>query len=66
MSSRDEVEIEVTVRARTVLALQVDNGSVVVWVPRSLITDWAPDTDNELEITSIFMQEWAAIEKGLV
>lgn len=60
----NDVEIEVEVRAETPKALLVYNGSTEVWVPKSQIRD---QCENELgTITSIFISEWLATEKGLV
>ncbi len=58
-----QVEIEVEVRAETERALLVYNGSVEVWVPKSQITDQCGEGS---EISSIFISEWLATEKGLV
>ena len=59
------VEIDVTVRRRTEKALLVYDGKSEVWIPRSMIADHAPDTDDDLAITSIFLPEWFATDKGL-
>jgi hypothetical protein len=60
----NDVEIEVEVRAETPKALLVYNGSTEVWVPKSQIRD---QCENDLgTITSIFISEWLATEKGLV
>jgi len=59
----NEVEIEVTVKAETNLAMLVDNGTVEVWVPKSQITD---ECEENGKVTSIFLRESFAIEKGLV
>jgi len=61
--SNNEVEIEVTVKAETNLAMLVDNGTVEVWVPKSQITD---ECSENGVISSIFLRESFAIEKGLV
>ena len=58
-----EVEIEVTVKRETMMALLVDDGSQEVWIPKSVISD---QTGEGLGITSIFIPEWLAVEKGLV
>lgn len=65
MNDISEIEIAVTVKARTDKALLVYDGKTEVWIPRSMISDWSPDTDNDLEITSIFLPEWLATDKGL-
>lgn len=59
------IEIDVTVKAATELALLVNDGKTEVWIPRSWIADVSPDTDADFEIESIFMTEWHATEKGL-
>ncbi len=58
-----QIEIEVEVRAETEKAFLVYDGSVEVWVPKSQITDQCGEGP---EITSIFISEWLATEKGLV
>ncbi len=59
-----DVEIEVEIRAETPKALLVYNGTTEVWVPKSQVRD---QCENELgTITSIFMTEWQANEKGLL
>lgn len=59
-----DVEIEVEIRAETPKALLVFDGRTEVWVPKSQIRD---QCENDLgTITSIFISEWLATEKGLV
>lgn len=58
-----QVEIEVEVIRETQAALLVNNGSIEAWVPKSMITD---QCEEQGKITSIFMSEWMATEKGLV
>lgn len=60
-----DVEIDVTVKARTEKALLVYDGKTEVWIPRSMISDYSPDTCEDFEITSLFLPEWFATEKGL-
>lgn len=59
-----DVEIEVEIRAETPKALLVYDGKTEVWVPKSQIRD---QCENDMgTITSIFISEWLATEKGLV
>ena len=59
-----DVELEVEIRAETPKALLVFDGRTEVWVPKSQIRD---QCENDLgTITSIFISEWLATEKGLV
>lgn len=59
-----DVEIEVEVRAETAKAILVFDGRTEVWIPRSQIRD---QCENDLgAITSIFISEWLATEKGLL
>lgn len=63
----ESIEITVTVQRCTQKALLVDHGGKhEEWIPRSMITDWSPDTDDDFKITSIFVPEWFATEKGLI
>lgn len=57
-----EIEIAVTVKRETEKALLIDDGTREVWIPKSMITD---QTGDGLLITSIFLPEWFATEKGL-
>lgn len=63
------IEIEVEVKRSTTLALLVETDKTLtdVWVPKSVIDDYT-STSGELDITvtSIFVPEWMATEKGLV
>lgn len=58
-----DVEIEVEVRAETEKALLVFDGRTEVWVPKSQILDQCEENGK---ITSIFLTEWLAVEKGLL
>lgn len=59
-----DVEIEVEIHAETPKALLVFDGKTEVWVPKSQIRD---QCENDMgTITSIFISEWLATEKGLV
>lgn len=59
----NEVEIEVTVKAKTDKAWLVNNGTVEEWVPKSQITDYCEENGV---VSSIFLRESYAISKGLV
>lgn len=59
-----DIEIEVEVRIETPKALLVYDGKTEVWVPRSQISDQGEDEDGH--ITSIFISEWLATQKGLL
>lgn len=37
------------------------------WIPKSVITDYAPPSDDiDYKTTSIFLPEWVAKDKGLI
>jgi len=57
------IEIDVSVVHLTKDAILFDNGKKEVWVPRSLIRD---QCGEEEDITSIFLTEWVATNKGLI
>lgn len=60
-----QVEIDCKVRRETDKAIYIDTGKdTCTWIPRSQITDECEDSEGN--ITSIFIPEWLAIEKGLV
>lgn len=60
-----QVEIEVRVVQETDMAYLFDyGGKEQVWIPKSQITDSCEDSDGKL--TSIFIPEWLAVEKGMV
>lgn len=61
MSQRD-IEIDVEIHAETDLAYLVYDGKVEVWIPKSQITDYSEERGV---ITSIFISEWLATQKGL-
>lgn len=63
MTMAKDVEIDVVVRSETTLALKVSDGTREVWIPKSKISDQSEDKGR---ITSIFIPEWLATEKGLV
>lgn len=62
-----EVELEVRVKAVTERALLVTtDGDNEAWIPKSQITDYSGSEDLDARVTSIFISEWLATEKGLV
>ena len=58
-----QVEIEVKVLSATEKALLVFDGKRQAWIPRSQITDHCCEQG---QITSIFISEWLAGEKGFI
>lgn len=58
-----DVEIAVEVRGETEKALLVYDGKTEAWVPKSQIKDQCEDKG---QITSIFVTEWLAEEKGFL
>lgn len=66
MGKNTEVEIAVVVKAVTDKAILINDGKIDVWIPKSQITDYAGSDDLDQRVTSIFVLEWLAIEKGLV
>lgn len=63
-SGRQEVEIACEVRRETERAFLIFDGKAEVWIPKSQITDQGEDSQGR--ITSIFVSEWLATEKGLI
>lgn len=63
MSRGADIEIACEVRAETAKAIQIFDGKQVVWIPRSQIKD---ECEENGKITSIFISEWLANEKGLI
>lgn len=63
MSKQPDVEIACEVRAETEKAILIFDGKVEVWIPRSQIKD---ECEEDGKITSIFLSEWMANEKGLL
>ncbi len=62
-----DVEIAIEVRAETDRALLVFDGVVEVWIPKSQIRDQCEEPGLfGAKITSIFISEWLAGEKGLI
>lgn len=62
MSSPKDIEIEVEVRVETDKALLIYDGKTECWIPKSQINDQCEENGK---ITSIFISEWLAGEKGL-
>ena len=58
-----DIEIAVEVRAETAKALLIFDGKTEVWIPKSQIKD---QCEEKGVITSIFITEWLANEKGLI
>lgn len=63
MSDGDLIEIAVDVVAETQKAMLVNDGKQDVWIPRSQIKDYC---EEKGKVTSIFITEWLATEKGLI
>ncbi len=62
-----DIEIACEVRARTTKALLIFDGKTEVWIPLSQISDYTEERDFVgVKITSIFITEWLATEKGLI
>lgn len=57
------IEVECEVHLTTAKAIQIYDGTSKVWIPLSQIHDQCEDEDGN--ITSIFITEWLATEKGL-
>ena len=62
MTNKD-VEIEVEVCGETEKALFISDGKTLCWIPKSQIND---QCDENGKITSIFINEWLATQKGLI
>jgi hypothetical protein len=58
-----DIEIAVEVRVETPKALLVFDGKTEVWIPKSQIND---QCEEKGKITSIFITEWLATQKGLI
>lgn len=63
MSNGDLIEIAVEVIAETPKAMLINDGKFEVWIPRSQIKDYC---EEKGKVTSIFITEWLATEKGLI
>ena len=58
-----EIEIAVEIKTETPKAYLVFDGQREAWIPKSQITDIC---EEKGVITSIFIHEWLAKEKGLI
>lgn len=58
-----DIEIEVEVHAETDKALLICDGKTECWIPKSQIND---QCEEDGKITSIFISEWLATQKGLL
>lgn len=66
-SKQPDVEIACVVKRVTEKAILINHGALEeVWIPKSQITDFAPDGDLGYKTTSIFISEWLATEKGIL
>lgn len=59
-----DIEISVEVRAKTPKAWLCYDGKIEDWVPVSQINDYCQERDGT--ITSIFISEWMAEQKGFI
>ena len=59
-----DIEISVEVRAKTPKAWLCYDGLTETWVPVSQINDYTVEKDGT--VTSIFISEWLAEQKGFV
>ncbi len=57
------IEVAVHVKHKTDKAYLVTDGVTECWIPRAMIDD---ECEEKGEVTSIFIPEWLATEKGLV
>lgn len=58
-----EIEIAVEILTETPKAYRVSDGVTEAWIPKSQVTDYC---ETNGAITSIFIHEWLAHEKGLI
>ena len=58
-----DIEIAVEVRMETEKALKIFDGKTECWIQKSQIKD---QCEEKGQITSIFITEWLANEKGLI
>lgn len=63
MSRSKDIEIACEVRAETAKAYLIYDGKVECWIPKSQVND---ECEEKGKITSIFISEWLATEKGLI
>ena len=61
-----EVELDVKVKLVTDKAIQIETERGTNWVPKSQITDYSGSELLDHNVTSIFIPEWLASEKGLI
>lgn len=59
----EDIEITVEVRRETDNAYLVYDGKAETWVPKSQVSDYCEEKGR---ITSIFIPEWLALDKGLI
>lgn len=64
MGAIEEVEIACQVKRETALAYLVDTGDGQHWLPKSQIKDYCADKNGV--ISSVFIPDWLANEKGLI
>lgn len=63
VTSKGMVEIAVDVMLRRDKAWLVNDGKYEVWIPVSMIDDYC---EEKGEVSSIFIPEWLAKDKGLI
>ena len=61
-NDKNLIEVFGIVSAETDLAIKVDCGTGIIWIPKSQLEDW-PNINKSGEI---LMQEWIAKEKGII
>lgn len=67
-----DVEVEVTIKHETDKAYLIacdsaPGGEVECWIPKSKVSDYCEELRNGKQtITSVFIPEWLATEKGLI
>ena len=59
----EDIEITIEVRHETDSAYLVYDGKAEVWVPKSQVSDYCEENGC---VTSIFIPEWLALDKGLI
>jgi len=65
----EPIEIAGEVQAETEKAVLFFDGNTTEWVPKSQISDYSvkgEDFDNWMDIDSIFIPEWLALNKGFI
>ncbi len=63
MSEPEDIEIACEIKHETDAAYLIFDGKTEVWVPKSKISDYGM---KGARITSIFIPEWMADQKGLL